>query len=50
VGMMGAGLRPRGKPLDQPPDPKMQGALHFYPDPTPLGGMGSHMPGVDGGM
>ena len=24
VGMMGAGLRPSGKPLDQPPYPKMQ--------------------------
>src|SRR5262249_53909789 len=40
VGMMGAGLRPSGKPLDQPPYPKMQGAPHFYPDPTPLSGMG----------
>jgi len=47
VGMMGAGLRPSGKPLDQPPYPKMLGAPHFYPDPTALAGMGSHMPGVD---
>ena len=30
--MMGAGLRPSGKPLDQPPYPKMQSAPHFYPD------------------
>ena len=40
MGMMGAGLRPSGKPLDQPPYPKMQGAPHFYPDPTALAGMG----------
>ena len=32
MGMMGAGLRPSGKPLDQPPYPKMHGAPHFYPD------------------
>src|SRR6516164_786346 len=32
VSMMGAGLRPSGKPLDQPPYPKMQSAPHFYPD------------------
>jgi len=32
VSMMGAGLRPHGKPWDQPPYPKMQSAPHFYPD------------------
>jgi two-component sensor histidine kinase len=32
VSMMGAGLRPSGKPLDWPPYPKMQSAPHFYPD------------------
>jgi hypothetical protein len=32
VSMMGAGLRPQGKPWDQPPYPKVQGAPHFYPD------------------
>jgi hypothetical protein len=32
VSMMGAGLRPHGKPWDQPPYPKVQGAPHFYPD------------------
>src|SRR5215469_13102164 len=30
--MMGAGLRPHGKPWDEPPYPKMNGASHFYPD------------------
>ena len=32
VGIMGTGLRPIGKPLEQPPDPTMRRALHFYPD------------------
>jgi len=32
VSMMGAGLRPHGKPWDEPPYPKMHGASHFYPD------------------
>jgi hypothetical protein len=29
---MGAGLRANGKPLELPPDPKTEHALHFYPD------------------
>src|SRR6516162_1727374 len=33
VSMMGAGLRPHGKPWDEPPYPKVQSAPHFYPDP-----------------
>jgi hypothetical protein len=40
--MMGAGLRPSGKPLDWPPYPKMQSAPHFYPDrigPEPCAGV-----------
>jgi hypothetical protein len=32
VGMMGAGLRPIGKPMDTPPYPKRPRAPHFYPD------------------
>jgi hypothetical protein len=32
VSMMGAGLRPHGKPWDEPPYPKMHRAPHFYPD------------------
>jgi hypothetical protein len=32
VSVMGAGLRPHGKPWDQPPYPKMQSAPYFYPD------------------
>jgi len=34
VSMMGAGLRPMGKPLDQPPDPARLRAPHFYPNPS----------------
>src|SRR5260370_5013636 len=34
VSMMGAGLRPHGKPWDEPPYPKMHRAPHFYPDPN----------------
>jgi uncharacterized caspase-like protein len=36
VSVMGAGLRPHGKPWDQPPYPKMQSAPHFYPDQPTL--------------
>jgi len=32
VSMMGAGLRPHGKPWDEPPYPKVQSAPRFYPD------------------
>jgi hypothetical protein len=32
VGLMGAGLRPVGKPMDKPPYPKRLRAPHFYPD------------------
>ena len=34
VGIMGVGLRPIGKPMERPPDPTVQRALHFYPDLT----------------
>jgi hypothetical protein len=33
MGVMGAGLRPGGKPSDVPPYPYMLRAPHFYPDP-----------------
>src|ERR1039457_4015688 len=32
MGVMGAGLRPGGKPSDVPPYPYMLRAPHFYPD------------------
>ena len=32
VGMMGAGLRTIGKPMDEPPYPKRLRAPHFYPN------------------
>lgn len=35
VVMMGAGLRPIGKPMDQPPYPNIMRAPHFYPDSFP---------------
>jgi hypothetical protein len=41
---MGAGLRPSGKLLDEPPDPKVTCAPHFYPDP-PRPGAKSPEPG-----
>jgi hypothetical protein len=34
VGMMGAGLRTIGKPMDKPPYPKRLRAPHFYPNLT----------------
>ena len=30
--IMGGGLRPSGKPMDEPPYPTIMRALHFYPD------------------
>ena len=32
VGVMGAGLRPHGKPRELPPDPTLLRAPHFYPN------------------
>jgi hypothetical protein len=32
VSMMGAGLRPTGKPMDKPPYPARLRAPHFYPN------------------
>jgi hypothetical protein len=41
VVIMGAGLRPIGKPMDSPPYPTITRAPHFYPDYV-AAALGSH--------